>query len=111
MLTFNKLWSDYKKGIDDRLGYRPTQSGPTIMSPSPIEVEEVKSLRDIVNKMSLENDQIKKMARDIRVTQMGSPNTDVMVNLTSRLNTVEKKITEVEEEFSKLMKNKPVVME
>ena len=55
--------------------------------------------------------QIKKMTRDIRVSQMGSPNTEVMVNLTSRLNTVEKKITEVEEEFSKLMKNKPVVME
>lgn len=111
MLTFNKLWSDYKKEIDNRLGYAPTTSAPAVMTSSPIVVEEVKSLRDIVNKLSLENDQIKKMTRDIRVSQMESPNTEVMVNLTSRLNTAEKKITEVEEEFSKLMKNKPVVLE
>jgi len=111
MLTFNKLWADYKREIDDRLGLRPTPTMPTATPISPGVQEELESLRDIVNKMSLENEQLKKMARDIRVTQMGTPNTEIMTNLTSRINTVEKKITEVEEELSKFGKTKPIVME
>ena len=112
MLTFNKLWADYKKTIDDRLGYGPSQFPATPIEGITPELEdEVKSLRDIVNKMSLENEQIKKMSRDIRVTQMGTPGTEVTTNLTSRINTVEKKITEVEEELSKFVKSKPIVME
>ena len=112
MLTFNKLWADYKRTIDDRLGLRPSQvSAISAEAISPKLEEEVNSLRDIVNKLSLENEQIKKMARDIRVTQMGTPGSEVTTNLTSRINTVEKKITEVEQELSKFVKSKPIVME
>jgi len=112
MLTFNKLWADYKNTIDERLGLRPSQvSAIATEVISPKAEDELKSLRDIVNKLSLENEQIKTMARDIRVTQMGTPNTEVMTNVTSRLNTVEKKMTEVEQELSKYVKSKPIVME
>ena len=112
MLTFNKLWADYKKTIDERVGLRPTQvSAIATEGISPELEDEVRSLRNIVNKMSLENEQMKKMARDIRVTQMGTPGTEVTTNLTSRLNTVEKKITEVEEELSKFVKHKPIIIE
>jgi len=112
MLTFNKLWADYKKTIDARIGLRPSQvSAIAPEGISPKLEDEVRSLRDIVNKMSLENEQIKKMARDIRVTQMGTPGEEVMTNLTSRINTIEKKITEVEQELSRFVRNKPIVME
>ena len=112
MLTFNKLWSDYKKTIDERLGLRPSQiSTITTEGISPKLEDEVKSLRDIVNKLSLENEQIKKLARDIKVTQMGTPNVEIIADLTSKINTVEKKMTEVEQELSKTIKDKPIVME
>jgi len=112
MLTFNKLWSDYKKTIDERLGLRPSQiSTITTEGISPKLEDEVKSLRDIVNKLSLENEQIKKLARDIKVTQMGTPNVEIIADLTSKINTVEKKLTEVEQELSKTIKDKPIVME
>ena len=112
MLTFNKLWADYKRTIDERMGLRPTQvSAISTEGISPKLEDEVKSLRDIVNKMSLENEQIKKMARDIRVTQMGTTGSEVTANLVSRINTVEKKITEVEQGLSGLVKTKPIVME
>lgn len=113
MLTFNKLWADYKKTIDERMGLRPTQIS-AIAAESPISPkleDEVKSLRDIVNKLSLENEQMKKMSRDIRVTQMGSPGSEVTTNLASRLGTIEKKITEVEQDLGKYVKSKPLVME
>jgi hypothetical protein len=113
MLTFNKLWDDYKRTIDERLGLRPTVQATTMTTggiSSKLE-EEVKSLRDMTNRLSLENDQIKKMARDIKVTQLGTPNTEIVIDLTSRINTVEKKMTEVEEGLSKFVKDKPVVME
>jgi len=112
MLTFNKLWADYKRTIDDRLGLRPAQV--SAIAPEGISTEleeEVKSLRDIVNKLSLENEQIRKMARDIRVTQIGAPRPEVTTSLASRINTVEKKMTEVEQELSKFVRNKPIVME
>ena len=68
--------------------------------------------RDIVNKLSLENEQFKKMARDIRVSQMGTPGEQVMTNLTRRLNTIEKKITEVEQGMSKPVKDtNPIILE
>jgi len=51
------------------------------------------------------------MARDIRVTQMGSPGTEVTSDLASRINSVEKKMTEVEEGLSKYVKSKPIIME
>ncbi len=112
MLTFNKLWADYKKTVDERVGLRPTQvSALATEGVTPKLEDEVKSLRDIVNKMSLENEQIKKMARDIRVTQIGIPGTEVTSDLTSRINTIEKKITEVEQELSKFASSKPIVME
>ncbi len=112
MLTFNKLWADYKRTIDERLGLRPTQiSAIATEGVSPKLEDEVRSLRDMMNKMSLENENIKKMSRDIRVTQMGTPGTEVVTNLTSRMNTIEKKITEVEQELSGFVKNKPIIME
>jgi len=112
MLTFNKLWADYKRTIDERMGLRPTQvSAIATEGISPKLEDEVRSLRDIVNKLSLENEQIKKMARDIRVTQMGTTGSEVTANLVSRINTVEKKITEVEQGLSGLVKTKPIVME
>jgi len=113
MLTFNKLWDDYKRTIDERLGLRPTVQATTMTTggiSSKLEGE-VKSLRDMTNRLSLENDQIKNMARDIKVTQLGTPNTGLVTDLTSRINTVEKKMTEVEEGLSKFVKDKPVVME
>ena len=111
MLTFNKLWADYKRTIDERLGLRPQVSVTPTEGISPKLEEEVKSLRDIVNKLSLENEQIRKMARDIRLSHLETPKMDVITNLTSRLSTIEKKITEVEEELSRFAKSKPIVME
>jgi len=112
MLTFNKLWADYKKTIDERVGLRPTQVAA--ITPESVSLgmeDELKSLRDIVNKLSLENEQIKKMARDIRVSQMGVPGTEVMTNLTRRLSTIEKKIAEVEQGMNKSEKINPIVLE
>jgi DNA repair exonuclease SbcCD ATPase subunit len=113
MLTFNKLWDDYKRTIDERLGLRPSAQTTTVSTgwiASKLE-EEVKSLRDMVNQLSLENDQIKKLTRDIKVTQLGTPSTEIVADLMSRINTVEKKMIEVEQEMSKSVKDKPIIME
>lgn len=111
MLTFNKLWDDYKKAIDERLGLRPSfQTTTTGNIPSKLE-DEVRSLRDMVNRLSLENEGIRKLTRDIKVTQLGTPDSGMVSDLTTRINTIEKKMTEVEQELSKSIKDKPVVME
>lgn len=110
LLTFNKLWADYKKEIDERLGLRPESLTPTRGIPQSL-LDEINSLKRIVDRLSSENDQLRKLVREIRVTQMTSVTADMFADLTGRVSTLEKKVSEVEEGLSKLLKTKPVVME
>ncbi len=94
-------------------------------------VEEIISLNEIVKNLSMENEELRKMMREIRVLQMQAITPDAFVGVVGRVKEVEKKISELEEELSKvskaismkkkiekiekelkkLAKNKPVVLE
>jgi predicted nucleic acid-binding Zn-ribbon protein len=111
MLTFNKLWADYKKEIDERLRLREVQPSFVPKEIPQNLADELISLRKIVDQLSSENEQLRKLTRDIRVAQMTSVTADMFANLSSKVSTIEKKIAELEEELSKLLKTKPIVME
>jgi chromosome segregation ATPase len=67
--------------------------------------DEIVSLRNILSRLSSENDDLKKVIRNIRFDQMETITTDVFVGVTARISTIEKKLSEVEEEISKMRSN------
>lgn len=64
--------------------------------------DEIVSLKDIVSRVSSDNNDLKKVIMDLRIDQMQSITTDIFVNVTARVSTIEKKLSEIEEEISKM---------
>jgi len=73
--------------------------------------DEISSLKDIVSRISSENEDSKKLMRDLRINQMQMVTSDVLIGFTQRFSTLEKKISELEKEMSKFRKEKPFVLE
>jgi hypothetical protein len=67
--------------------------------------DEIDSLKDIVSRISSENNGLKRVIRDIRINQMETITSDVFVSLIARVSTIEKKLSEIEEEISKMRPN------
>ena len=65
-------------------------------------VEEIISLDKIVKDLSTEHKQLKKMVRDVRILQMEAITPDVFIGVVGRIKAVEKKMSELEEELSKI---------
>ena len=65
-------------------------------------VEEIISLDKIVKDLSTEHKQLKKMVRDVRILQMEAITPDVFIGVVGRVKAVEKKMSELEEELSKI---------
>lgn len=101
MLSFNKLWIDYKKGMDEKL--RQPLGGNI--------VDELNSLKRIVSEISAENDRIKRMAKDIRVAQFGMTTPDMFTSMASKVKALEEKIIELKKRFDYVSEKKPIVLE
>ncbi|MCX6821259.1 MAG: hypothetical protein NTW30_00625 [Candidatus Aenigmarchaeota archaeon] len=67
--------------------------------------DEIVSLRNILSRISSENNDLRRVIRNIRFDQMETITTDVFVGVTARISTIEKKLSEVEEEMSKMRSN------
>jgi hypothetical protein len=74
-------------------------------------VDEISSLKNILSRVSSENEDFKKLIRDIRINQMQMITSDVLIDFIRRLGTIEKKISEVEKDLSKVRRVKPFVLE
>lgn len=113
MISFNRIWADYQRVLDEKLRSIKTENVRTSL---PITVpqnaiEEVNSLKNMINKLSADNEQIRKMASEIRVNQLHSVTPDVFISLSSKITSVEKKMGEIDREMSKLISSRPVVLE
>ncbi|MDI6826216.1 MAG: hypothetical protein QMD36_03420 [Candidatus Aenigmarchaeota archaeon] len=73
--------------------------------------DEISSLKNILSRISLENEDFKKIVRDMRINQMQMITSDVFVDFAARLSTIEKKIGEIEKELSRVRRTKPFVLE
>jgi chromosome segregation ATPase len=67
--------------------------------------DEIISLKNILSRISSENNDLKRVIRDIRLNQMDAITSDIFVSVTARISTIEKKLSEVEEEISKMRTN------
>lgn len=67
--------------------------------------DEIISLKNILSRLSSENNDLKRVIRDIRLNQMDAITSDIFVSVTARISTIEKKLSEVEEEISKMRTN------
>jgi chromosome segregation ATPase len=74
-------------------------------------VDEISSLKGIISRVSSENEDFKKLMRDLRINQMQMITSDVLVDFIKRMSTLEKKISEVEKDLSKVRRVKPFVLE
>jgi chromosome segregation ATPase len=74
-------------------------------------VDEINSLREIISRISSENEGFKKVIRDLRINQMQMITSDVFVEFVAKLNSMEKKLAEIEKDLSKVRKTKPFVLE
>lgn len=74
-------------------------------------IDEISSLRNVLSNVSSDNEDFKKVIRDLRINQMQMITSDVFVDLTRRFSTIEKKISEVEKDLSKVRRVKPFVLE
>jgi len=108
MLSFNKIWSDYQKTIDDKL--RELKVGEVKGIPENI-MDEISSLKRIISRLTVENEQLERKVRDIRLTQMGMIAPDVFANIASRISSIEKKMVEIDEEINRVSKTKPLILE
>jgi len=113
MISFNRIWADYQRVLDEKLRSIKTENVRTSL---PITVpqnaiEEVNSLKNMINKLSADNEQIRKMASEIRINQLHSVTPDVFISLSSKITSVEKKMGEIDREMSELISSKPVVLE
>lgn len=113
MISFNKVWSDYQRILDEKLR---SIKMPDVRTGLPVNIsqnaiEEINSLKDMINKLSADNEQIRRMASEIRINQLHSVTPDVFTSLSSKITSVEKKMGEIDREMSKLISSKPVVLE
>lgn len=69
-------------------------------------IDEIISLKNIISTLSSDNNDLRKVIRDVRLNQMDSINSDVFVNAMARISTIEKKLSEIEEEMSKMRTNR-----
>ena len=98
--------------IEGRLAELMTQNKPLqfMTKTSPQEIpknvrEEISSLKEIMSRLSTDNEQFRRMLRDVRLTQMENVTHEVFMNFVSRVNSLEKKIVETEKELSKAKTN------
>lgn len=99
LANINKTLSSYSKtGLEPR----PLTVGGATKEIQKNIVDEIFSLKDIISRLSLENNDMKKVIRDVRMHQMESITSDIFVGVTSRISTIEKKLCEIEEEISKM---------
>jgi len=112
ILSFKKIWSDYKEMIDEKL--RTLKVGEVREVPGKIPeniIDEISSLKRIVSRLTAENEQLERKVRDIRLTQMGMIAPDVFANIASRISSIEKKMVEIDEEINRVSKTKPLILE
>jgi len=74
-------------------------------------VDEISSLKDIISRVSSDNENSKKLMRDLRINQMQMITSDILVGFIKRMSTIEKKVSEVEKDLSKVRKETPFVLE
>lgn len=74
-------------------------------------IDEINSLKNILSNLSSDNEDFKKVVRELRMNQMQMITSDLLLDFTRRLSSVEKKIAEIENELSKVRKTKPFVLE
>jgi DNA repair exonuclease SbcCD ATPase subunit len=99
IMNINKSLSSYPKtGLEPR----PLTVGGATKEIQKNITDEIFSLKDIISRLSLENNDMKKVIRDVRMHQMESITSDIFVGVTSRISTIEKKLCEIEEEISKM---------
>jgi chromosome segregation ATPase len=107
---------DIEKSIIDinksKFDYQKTDVQPRVLKVDNVIKEvpknitdEIISLKKIVSSFSSENNDLRRIIRDVRLNQMDSINSDVFVGFAARVSTIEKKLSEIEEELSKMRKN------
>ncbi len=69
-------------------------------------IDEIISLKNMISTLSSENNDLKKVIRDVRLNQMDAITSDVFVGTAARVSTIEKKLSEIEEEMSKMRTNR-----
>ncbi len=95
LTSWNKNITDYRKQLEKRinkLGEKRVVGG----IPKNL-VEELSSLKEVMTRLSAENKEFKKLARDIRISQMASIDPETFANFANKVSALEKKILEVEE--------------
>ncbi len=95
LTSWNKNITDYRKQMEERI-HKIEKKKVGERLPKNI-AEEISSLKEIMSKISLENKDFRKLAREIRVNQMASVEPETFANFANKVSDLEKKILEVEE--------------
>jgi chromosome segregation ATPase len=74
-------------------------------------IDEINSLKNILSNLSSDNEDFKRVVRDLRMNQMQMITSDVLLDFIRRLSSVEKKIAEIEKDLSRVRRTKPFVLE
>jgi len=95
LTSWNKNITDYRKQMEERI-HKIEEKKVGEKLPKNI-AEEISSLKEIMSKISVENKEFKKLAREIRINQMASVEPETFANFANKVSELEKKILEVEE--------------
>lgn len=104
LIAQNKNWTEYKKLMEKRLQSLKPKKPEKI---SKREYDEITSLKKIMNRLSTDYEDLRKITRDMKLLQMKSVTTDTLMNIMNRISALEEKICEIDKELT----GKPLVLE
>jgi len=96
LISRDKDLSNYRKQMEERLRRMEGRKTVTTAIPKNL-VDELSSLKEMMTGLSAENKELKKVARDMRLSQMTTIDPETFGSFVEKLNTLEKKILEIEE--------------
>jgi len=98
LASWNKNFEEYRKQVDKR--FKMIENMKFSGLPKDL-IEELNLMKETLVRLSTENQELRKLGREIRVSQLESINLQTFNALTEKVGLLEKKISEIEENMNK----------
>jgi chromosome segregation ATPase len=98
LASWDKNFEEYRKQVDKRFNILESKKFSGL--PKDL-IEELNLMRETLVRLSTENQELRKLGREIRVSQLESTNLQTFNALTEKVGLLEKKISEIEESMNK----------
>jgi len=98
LASWNKNFEEYRKQVDKR--FNTLESKKFSGLPKDL-IEELNLMKETLVRLSTENQELRKLGREIRVSQLESINLQTFNALTEKVGLLERKISETEENMNK----------